>query len=252
MRQPVVNLEASVRTDASGRSGLRFRSPRRADVFRTVPFNSSRVARRKIAGRTPRPCTPPASINRRAANAVAPLGLRATDASGACLVQALTQKCHILISCRPSRSWISDVQHAEPLVSCAGRHGKPRLAQLGRFNRRAANKCSRSLRRNSHQAATPSPFCADSVKIFSPGCTRRASFSASFTENGTYGSKSALLITTTSLVRNALGYLPGLSSPSVVLSRSTRRCSPRSCDAGQIKIADIFDEQKSSRGFFNF
>ena len=58
--------------------------------------------------------------------------------------------------------------------------------------------------------------------------------------------------TSTSLVRNALGYLPGLSSPSVVLSRITRRCSPRSCDAGQIRLPTSSMNRKVELAFVQF
>ena len=73
-----------------------------------------------------------------------------------------------------------------------------------------------------------------------------ASGRARLTENGTCGNKSSLLITTTWLVRNALGYLPGLSSPSVVLSTITRTCSPSSCDAGQIRLPTSSMNRKSN------
>ena len=44
----------------------------------------------------------------------------------------------------------------------------------------------------------------------------------------------------TRLVLNALGYFPGLSSPSVTLSTMTRKCSPRSCEAREAGATAIW------------
>ena len=51
------------------------------------------------------------------------------------------------------------------------------------------------------------------------GWMDRASSAAARIENGTYGNRSILLTTRAWLVRKALGYFAGLSSPSVVLMR---------------------------------
>ena len=51
-----------------------------------------------------------------------------------------------------------------------------------------------------------------------------------------YGSRSILLMTTSSQVRNMSGYLSGLSSPSVTEETITRTSSPTRNSAGQTRL----------------
>ena len=61
-----------------------------------------------------------------------------------------------------------------------------------------------------------------------PGCTRLAFSRATSALKGTYGSRSILVSSISSDLKKMDGYFSGLSSPSVVLSRTILQSSPRS------------------------
>jgi ankyrin repeat protein len=97
----------------------------------------------------------------------------------------------------------------------------------------------------SSQAPISSPDFADTASASIPGRTACRFRSSARASNSTAAARSTLVTTTTSAVLKTVGYLSGLSSPSVTDRRTTRSASPRSNVAGQTRLPTFSTNRKS-------
>src|SRR5262249_40877512 len=92
------------------------------------------------------------------------------------------------------------------------------------------------LRRNPSHSSNPAPVFSETSNTRIPGRTAWMLFRAAAASNPTTVARSIFVIRATSAVLKIVGYLSGLSSPSVTENITTRMSSPRSKLAGQTRF----------------
>src|SRR5580692_5104078 len=113
--------------------------------------------------------------------------------------------------------------------------------------RSVARELVRRRSRNSKQSSIPSPVLEDNLNISMPGRTARMLRLAAASSNSTAEARSDFVMTATSALLKMVGYLRGLSSPSVTESKTRRRSSPRSYEEGHTKFPTFSMNRKSNR-----
>ena len=131
--------------------------------------------------------------------------------------------------------------------ACARRAGVVDGARARSRSRRGAAPAPGSRASQSRNASTPSPVRAlTSMPLARPGAPRRGWRRNRSRSKSRCGSRSILLISTSSQARNISGYLSGLSSPSVTEETITRASSPTRNSAGQTRLPTFSTTSRSS------